>query len=225
MPATSANSKLPESTTPTATTGATTGEPTRVSFDDEPLILVDDQDEVIGFLPKAECHQGDGILHRAFSVFLFDSENRVLLQKRSHSKPLWPLIWSNSCCSHPRRGETLESAVQRRLQEELGISCKAEFLYKFQYHARFEAAGELVGSERELCAVFAARWTREAEEKKSSGIVVNPTEVAELSWATLEELDTRAADPESNLSPWCRMEWQRLRSDLWPRLKGILESA
>ncbi|MCH9649216.1 MAG: isopentenyl-diphosphate Delta-isomerase [Deltaproteobacteria bacterium] len=212
---------LPKSDTLTIATG----EPTRVSFDDEPLILVDDQDEVIGYLPKAECHQGDGILHRAFSVFLFDSRNRVLLQKRSDSKPLWPLIWSNSCCSHPRRGETLESAVSRRLREELGISCEAEFLYKFQYHARFEADGELVGSERELCAVFAARLSPETEQADSKGIVVNPTEVADLSWATLEELDARAADLASNLSPWSRMEWKRLRSDLWPQLEQILTAS
>ncbi len=199
---------------------AQTGEAKRVSFDDEPLILVDDQDEIVGYMPKVQCHAGEGVLHRAFSVFLFDSQGRVLMQKRSAEKPLWPLVWSNSCCSHPRRGEELDSAVRRRLQEELGIVCEPHHLYKFQYHARYAPEGEPIGSERELCAVFAARLDSAPAEE--SQITVNPTEVSELRWLSQEELDAWAADSQSNLSPWCRMEWLRLRTDLWPHLKTLL---
>jgi len=93
----------------------------KVSFDDEPLILVDEDDNEVGYRSKGECHEGHGILHRAFSIFLFDKRGRVLLQQRAAGKRLWPLHWSNSCCSHPRRGETMDQALHRRLREELGL--------------------------------------------------------------------------------------------------------
>ena len=80
------------------------------------LILVDSDDRETGFLSKEECHRGQGTLHRAFSVFVFNREGEILLQQRSGSKPLWPLYWSNSCCSHPRRGEHVEAAARRRLR-------------------------------------------------------------------------------------------------------------
>ena len=92
-----------------------------VSFDNEKLILVDKYDNVLGYKSKAECHEGEGILHRAFSIFIFNDKNQLLLQKRSAKKLLWPLYWSNSCCSHPRKGENYETATHRRLKEELGL--------------------------------------------------------------------------------------------------------
>lgn len=75
-----------------------------VSFDTESLILVDDQDQEIGHQDKLSCHTGNGTLHRAFSLFIFNNAGELLLQQRSANKHLWPLHWSNSCCSHPRRG-------------------------------------------------------------------------------------------------------------------------
>ena len=79
-----------------------------VSSEDEALILVDTDDTAIGSMSKAECHDGAGILHRAFSVFLFDEHGRLLLQQRAAGKRLWPLYWSNTCCSHPRQGEAID---------------------------------------------------------------------------------------------------------------------
>ena len=75
-----------------------------VSNASEQLILVDDQDRELGFKPKTDCHTGKGVLHRAFSIFVFNSDNELLLQQRSPTKMLWPGYWSNTCCSHPRRG-------------------------------------------------------------------------------------------------------------------------
>ena len=77
-----------------------------VSSVSEQLILVDEQDRELGFKSKGDCHSGAGLLHRAFSIFVFNGENELLLQKRSGTKPLWPNYWSNTCCSHPRRGES-----------------------------------------------------------------------------------------------------------------------
>ena len=76
-----------------------------VSNASEQLILVDDHDREIGYQGKADCHTGKGVLHRAFSIFVFNEGNELLLQQRSPSKMLWPGYWSNTCCSHPRRGE------------------------------------------------------------------------------------------------------------------------
>ena len=98
----------------------------KVSFDDEKLILVDEHDNIIGYENKDVCHNGDGLLHRAFSIFLFTSNGELLIQQRSQEKRLWGLFWSNTCCSHPRKGETYEQATMRRLQEELGLKAYPE---------------------------------------------------------------------------------------------------
>ena len=76
-----------------------------VSSESEELILVDENDVELGSLSKARCHDGDGVLHRAFSLFIFNLDGDLLLQKRSETKRLWPLVWSTSCCSHHRPGE------------------------------------------------------------------------------------------------------------------------
>src|SRR5580692_12221199 len=114
------------------------------------LILVDESDRGVGTLSKTECHEGRGVLHRAFSLLIFGAGGELLIQQRSAAKRLWPLYWSNSCCSHPRSGETMEAAIHRRLHEELGLRCALQFLFKFQYQAQFDATG----AENELCSVF-----------------------------------------------------------------------
>ena len=93
-----------------------------VSSPEENLILVDSNDKPLGGMSKFDCHQGDGTLHRAFSLFIFNSDDELVLQQRSSDKPLWPLYWSNTCCSHPRTGESMEVATKRRLKEEIGLS-------------------------------------------------------------------------------------------------------
>ena len=107
------------------------------SPESELLILVDTYDQETGSLGKVECHDGDGILHRAFSVFLFNDRGELLLQQRSADKRLWPMYWTNTCCGHPRRGESMQVATERRLQQELNTASTLEFIYKFEYQARF----------------------------------------------------------------------------------------
>ena len=173
----------------------------QVSFDDEPLILVDAQDHEIGHADKWSCHQGEGTLHRAFSIFVFNDLGELLLQQRSEQKLLWPGIWSNTCCSHPRKGESLEYATKRRLQEELGFATPVEHLFWFTYHARWKD----VGSERELCHVFVGHW--------GGQVAPNPNEVADWRFVAVPDLEAElAADPE-RFSPWMRMEWERMRSE------------
>lgn len=172
-----------------------------VSFDDEPLVLVDADDREIGYMDKASAHLGHGTLHRAFSLFIFNARGELLLQQRAAGKRLWPGFWSNTCCSHPRRGETLDSAIHRRLDEELGLRSDLEFLFKFQYQAQFDADG----AEHELCWVYAGRSGAQPR--------VNPNEISGLRWIAPQALDAEmAAQPEA-FTPWFKIEWARIKRD------------
>ncbi|MEM7430822.1 MAG: isopentenyl-diphosphate Delta-isomerase [Pseudomonadota bacterium] len=172
-----------------------------VSSESEELILVTGDDQEDGYLSKAECHDGAGILHRAFSVFLFNADGELLLQQRSAGKRLWPGFWSNTCCSHPRRGESMAIATQRRLDDELNIETDLEYIYKFTYQARF---GEL-GSEHELCYVYLGRVDSE--------VVPNAEEISATRWVPANEVaDVLAATPD-DYTPWFQMEWQTLISE------------
>ena len=178
-------------------------EPRQVSFDDEMLILVDDADNVTGYESKVNAHRGPGLLHRAFSIFLFSPSGKVLLHQRSGQKPLWPSYWTNSCCSHPRRGESYQAAAHRRLREELGVAATLQFLYQFKYHAAFREQG----AERELCAVFVGVIDREC------AIQANPNEIADWRWVGCGELDRWVREAPDDFTPWFLLEWSRLRSD------------
>ena len=179
-------------------------EPQRVrgsTAEDEALILVDDADREIGYLGKAQSHRGSGVLHRAFSLLIFNPRGELLLQQRSAAKRLWPLYWSNSCCSHPRRAETLQTAIHRRLHEELGLDCALRFLYKFQYWARFDADG----AEHELCSVFAGCT--------ADPVHADPREIQAWRWIGIEALQAQLAAFPERFTPWFRLEWDRVRRD------------
>ncbi|MBK1649776.1 isopentenyl-diphosphate Delta-isomerase [Rhabdochromatium marinum] len=188
----------------------------RVSFDDEPLILVDADDQIIGYQHKAQAHAGEGTLHRAFSIFLFNPQGQVLLQQRSDSKPLWPLFWSNSCCSHPRRGESYADATHRRLNDELAVDTELEFIYQFEYHAKYQADARDIGSERELCSVYIGRID------DSQRIDVNPSEIAACRWLSGPDTDALLKEQPDQITPWFAMEWRRLREEFPDRLERLL---
>lgn len=165
------------------------------------LILVDEQDNEIGSCEKLDCHVGQGKLHRAFSVFLFNPEGKVLLQQRSQNKMLWGGYWANSCCSHPRLGEATDAAARRRIKEELGVDCDLQYLYKFIYRAEFAE----VGTEYENCWVYAGRFKGELnidEQEVSATRLVTPDELT-------AEIDTNG----KNYSPWLKLEWERIRQE------------
>ena len=170
-----------------------------ISADSDSLILVDEADREVGHLSKARCHEGRGLRHRAFSVLIFNGAGELLLQQRAQSKRLWPLYWSNSCCSHPRRGETMESAVHRRLYEELGLRCPLHFLFKFEYQAQFDAAG----AEHELCSVFIGRSTAQVR--------VNRSEILASRWISAAALhEEMAGRGTTSFTPWFMLEWKRI---------------
>lgn len=172
-----------------------------VSSESEELILVDTEDNEIGFRSKADCHDGAGILHRAFSLFLFNDEGALLLQQRSAEKRLWPGYWSNSCCSHPRRGETLSLATMRRLNDELNIAADLEHVYHFCYQVPFGEAG----SENELCHVFLGRVEGDVQP--------NVSEIESIRFVLKDELARELTDQPQHFTPWFRQEWQTLQED------------
>ena len=101
---------------------------------EEQVILVNEQDEPIGLMNKLEAHE-KAILHRAFSVFVLNKNNEIMLQQRAHQKYHSPLLWTNTCCSHPRHEEPTLLAAHRRLQEEMGFDCELREVFSFIYHA------------------------------------------------------------------------------------------
>lgn len=101
---------------------------------EEYVVLVNDKDHQIGLMEKMEAHI-QGVLHRAFSIFLFNTKGEMLLQQRALSKYHSPGLWTNTCCSHPRDGESLEQATQRRLFEEMGMRCEMREAFDFIYKA------------------------------------------------------------------------------------------
>ena len=172
-----------------------------VSSEAEELILVDEDDREQGHLSKAACHDGDGVLHRAFSAFLFNADGELLLQQRATTKRLWPGYWSNSCCSHPRRGESMATATARRLDDELNLATDLRFIYKFRYQAAYAD----LGSEHELCHVFLGRIDDEVQP--------NAEEIAAVRFVSAAALDRELAENPERFTPWFKMEWDALKTD------------
>jgi isopentenyl-diphosphate delta-isomerase len=170
-----------------------------VSSSSEELILVDDNDREIGSLAKGACHEGSGVLHRAFSIFVFNAKDELLLQQRSESKPLWPLFWSNTCCSHPRVGETMDVAVTRRLSQELGFECPLEYLYKFKYQAQYGATG----AEHEYCWVYVGYY--------DGPVDVNTSEIADWRFVDIESLNRELKTHGNRFTPWFKLEWTHIQ--------------
>jgi isopentenyl-diphosphate delta-isomerase len=170
-----------------------------VSSESEELILVDTDDREIGYLSKAAAHDGGGVRHRAFSVFLFNDDGELLLQQRAPDKRLWGGYWSNTCCSHPRRGESLEIATSRRLLDELNIEAVLEHVYWFCYEAGFGDAG----SENELCHVYLGTAPQDVRP--------NDSEIAALRYVPASRLDEEFVTHGENYTPWFKQEWRELK--------------
>jgi isopentenyl-diphosphate delta-isomerase len=178
-----------------------------VSCEGEELILVDRNDNEIGFMSKAKAHDGAGVLHRAFSVFLFNDRGELMMQQRAPGKRLWGGYWSNSCCSHPRRGESLELATRRRLKDELNFETALEHMYWFCYEAHF---GDL-GSENELCHVYLGRSTEDLKP--------NDSEIAAICYISPAQLEREFAEHPEQYTPWFMQEWRELTSTYRERLE------
>jgi isopentenyl-diphosphate delta-isomerase len=162
------------------------------------IVLVDSDDNSLGFIDKNTAHDGEGVLHRAFSIIIVNDEGEMLIQKRSGLKRLWPLYWTNACCSHPRKGENIDVAVHRRLMEELGFDTGLKHVFSFKYHARFK----FNGSENEFDHVFLGTYNGEVKP--------NPEEVSEWKWISVNELLVDLKKNPDKYTPWFKIILQKV---------------
>ncbi|NIP61613.1 MAG: isopentenyl-diphosphate Delta-isomerase [Nitrosopumilaceae archaeon] len=158
----------------------------------EYLILVDKNDNPIGKEEKVKCHLPNGKLHRAFTALIFDSNGKLLLTRRSSSKMLWPDYWDGTVASHPREQETYISSAERRMPEELGVNCKLDYLFKFEYHVPYKD----VGSENEICGTLVGLV--------QDSVKFNPIkeEISEYRWVSIEDLVQELKENSRNFCPW-----------------------
>ena len=159
---------------------------------EEKVILVDVNDEPIGLMEKIAAHE-QALLHRAFSVFIFNDNNELMLQQRAASKYHSPLLWTNTCCSHQRPGETNVQAGKRRLQEEMGFEVELTELFHFIYKAPFDNGL----TEHELDHVMIGKYNGVPD--------VNREEVESWKWIALEELKQDMFQHPENYTAWFKI--------------------
>lgn len=153
--------------------------------------LVDKNDNIIGSEEKLLVHQ-KGLLHRAFSILIFNKKGEMLIHQRALHKYHSPGLWTNACCGHPNKGEAMEAAVHRRLQEEMGFDCPLDLKFKFQYHASFDNGL----TENEIDHVYVGEF--------NDDFVFNPEEVADYKWGSLDYLRKDTAENPNNYTVWFR---------------------
>lgn len=158
----------------------------------EHVILVNENDEPIGLMEKIEAHE-KALLHRAFSVFVFNDKNELLLQQRAAEKYHSPLLWANTCCSHQREGESNLEAGKRRLQEEMGFVCKLQEKFSFIYKAPFDNGL----TEHELDHVMIGKFNKEPN--------INKEEVASYKWMTLDAIKADIKEIPEKYTEWFKI--------------------
>lgn len=163
--------------------------------ENEYVILVDENDKELGLMGKMEAHE-KGMLHRAFSVFVFNQKGEVMLQQRAFEKYHSGGLWTNTCCSHPRKGETVLEAAHRRVEEEMGFDCELEKQFHFIYNRKLDQGL----TEHELDHVVFGTF---------DGIPnLNPEEVADYKWVNMLELKA-----DISISPDQYTEWFKICFD------------
>ncbi|MFT4153072.1 isopentenyl-diphosphate Delta-isomerase [Parafilimonas sp.] len=155
----------------------------------EEVILVNEQDEETGVMEKMEAHL-KGRLHRAFSIFIFNDKNEMLLQQRAAGKYHSAGLWTNACCSHPRPGEKTQDAAARRLKEELGFETQLGEIFEFSYKASFENGL----TEHEFDHVFAGTY--------NGNMHLNKTEVQEVCFRSMEEIESDLQTHSHKFTAW-----------------------
>lgn len=170
------------------------------------VILVNEEDEAIGYMPKLEAHE-QGLLHRAFSVLIFNSQRQLLLQQRAMGKYHTPGKWTNTCCSHPYKDETPEQAAHRRLREEMGMESDLEYLFKFRYKAPFD--NKL--TEHEIDHVFIG-FTDNAPS-------INMEEVNDFKYMDIDDIRKDIETNPDSYTPWFKIIMERHHENIKKQLQ------
>ena len=165
------------------------------------VILVDEDDVQIGTMEKMEVHQ-KALLHRAFSVFIFNSKGEMLLQKRANNKYHSPALWTNACCSHPAPGQSTLSAATQRLKEEMGFTTTLEKVFDFIYKAPFENGL----TEHEFDHVFIGTYDNE--------IIPNKDEVSDFCYQTTNQIKNSLQCHPQNYTEWFKIAFPKLQTYL-----------
>ena len=159
---------------------------------EEYVILVDENDNPVGKEEKVKCHLPNGKLHRAFTALIYNKEGKLLLTRRSDSKMLWPGYWDGTVASHPRESETYESSAERRIPEEIGITCEMNYVNKFEYHVPYKD----IGSENEVCGTLLGVMNNFDE----SSLIKD--EISEIKWIAPDELKIELENNRDVYCPW-----------------------
>lgn len=168
---------------------------------EEKVILVNEKDEQIGLMEKIEAHE-KALLHRAFSVFVFNEKNELMIQQRAFSKYHSPGLWTNTCCSHQREGETNVEAGKRRLQEEMGFSTELKDTISFIYKAPFDNGL----TEHEFDHILVGNFEGEPN--------LNPDEVAAWKWVSLEDLKRDMKKNPHIYTEWFKIIFEKYYSSI-----------
>jgi isopentenyl-diphosphate delta-isomerase len=158
----------------------------------EHVILVDESDKDIGSMEKLEAHE-KGLLHRAFSILIFNSNREMLIQKRSWKKYHSPGLWTNTCCSHPRPGEAMIDATSRKLMQEMGFGAPLKFAFKFIYQARLD--NNL--TEHELDHVYTGQF--------DGTPIANQDEVQDWRFVSIESAIREIGDHPDQFTYWFKL--------------------
>tara|TARA_B110001450_G_scaffold215207_1_gene208285 strand:+ start:839 stop:1363 length:525 start_codon:yes stop_codon:yes gene_type:complete len=170
-------------------------------MEEEKVILVNSNDEPIELMPKMEAHE-KALLHRAFSVFVINSNNELMLQQRALQKYHSPGLWTNTCCSHQRDGEENIEAGLRRLQEEMGFETPLEYLFNFIYKAPFDNGL----TEHELDHVMLGRYEGDPS--------INPEEVASWKWMDIDLIHSDLINNPADYTVWFAIIFDRFYNHL-----------
>lgn len=174
---------------------------------EENVILVNEDDEPIGLMPKMEAHE-KAVLHRAFSVFIMNNKGETMLQQRAKDKYHSPLLWTNTCCSHQREGETNIEAGKRRLQEEMGFKTELKELLSFIYKAPFDNGL----TEHELDHVMIGYY--------DDNPIVNPSEVEDWKWMYPSDIKTDISKNPDDYTAWFKIIFERFYNHISDNIKG-----
>ena len=165
----------------------------------EMLILVDQEDNQIGTEEKIAAHE-KALLHRAFSIFVFNSKRQLLIQKRARTKYHCGGLWANTVCSHPRDGETLNHAVHRRLGEEMGFDCEVLEVFEFVYKKKFENGL----TEHEYDHVFIGKFDGQP--------IPNPVEIEDIKWLSIDEIEKDIEKNPENYTYWFKIAIKKIKN-------------
>ena len=202
----------------------------QIELMDELCMLVDSDDNIIGSASKVDCHLGEGMRHRAFSVLIFDEKNRLLVQKRAKEKITFPNVWANTCCSHPldiagENDDPIEGVINatiRKLEQELGIPTKESSSWEYNHLGKFE---------------YSCRWDSEWIEHEIDHVLIvnantnptpNPNEISDVMWLEQPELEYMMAGvgnwEHELVAPWFKIIWQHFIAPYYPNMKLLSQS-